>query len=36
MVQWNLQGLMQGKDGFDYLAALGRQQLPVLALAGGR
>ncbi|WP_199103156.1 alpha/beta fold hydrolase [Aquitalea sp. ASV11] len=33
--RWNLQGRMQGKDGFDYLAALGRQQLPVLALAGG-
>jgi pimeloyl-ACP methyl ester carboxylesterase len=32
---WNLHGHMQGKDGFDYLAALGRQQLPVLALAGG-
>lgn len=33
--QWSLHGHMQGKDGFDYLAALDRQQLPVLALAGG-
>ncbi len=33
--QWSLRGHMQGKDGFDYLAALGRQQLPVLSLAGG-
>lgn len=33
--QWNLHDHMQTKDGFDYLSALGRQQLPVLALAGG-
>lgn len=33
--RWNLQGRMTGRDGFDYLAALGRQTLPVLALAGG-
>ena len=33
--RWNLHGRMLGQDGFDYLAGLQRQQLPVLALAGG-
>ncbi|MBV8681027.1 MAG: alpha/beta fold hydrolase [Aquitalea sp.] len=33
---WNLRGKMHSADGFDYLAALGQQTLPVLSLAGGR
>lgn len=33
--RWNLSRRFYGVDGFDYLEALGKVDLPVLALAGG-
>lgn len=33
--RWNLRRRWEGKDGFDYLAALSRVEVPILCLAGG-